>query len=149
MYGKLLKKKQRVSTIGDYVRVFKSCRENPSQFIIINAGNGLLKKWSLANVCHKSPLNKSIKFAIQQFVQLKYDTHGNVLASKAFTPNFVPFKLLLSTNTNRCFELSPMDTKPINKDKERDIRALTKYLCPSKALWFEKHVFTPNLKITY
>ncbi|XP_026677517.1 uncharacterized protein LOC113466379 [Diaphorina citri] len=151
LYGKILKKKQRVSTISDYVRIFKRSRQNPCPFVIINAANGILRKWStaLAQFCHKSPVNKNTKFTIQQFVQLKYDTHGNVLASKSFSPNLIPFKVLLFGNTmNKTFDLHLMDGKPITKDKEKDLKDLMKFLLPSKAKWFDHHVFSSNLKIT-
>jgi hypothetical protein len=74
----------------------------------------------------KVPVNKPVKFKIQQYTILKYTTTGRVLASKTYTSCFTPFRF--RTGFEHELEVHKAPATKLKKGKISDIKHLYPYI---------------------
>lgn len=141
-YSKLLKNLETIETAEDYFHIMSSSRKNPSPFNVIKASS-LIENWNigLKNFLSKNPISKTkTQFTIQQYVKLKYDSHGLIASSKTYdlTDCNFNFKKNKLPKEKLKLQLHPVEFSGIKDEKKNDVLSLTSYMKKENAEWLKR-----------
>lgn len=139
LYGKKLKRKQKIESPEEYLNIIRTARSGPKPFKAKLSGN-LIKNWSasLSEFYGKTPKLKKTTFSIQKYVKLKYNQSNEVLAYTGYNSDHLRFNNSPKKLINFKQLTIPATPKPgINSEKKKDMEFFLEFLTPENRNWLE------------
>lgn len=138
--GNKLKKIENIYCLDEYINIFKTCRQNPSPFIV-KYGTPLLRDMSASfqNIFLKKPTTKNDTFKIQSYVKIRYNKYGTISAYKTYNNLLppIPFKFFKNSNVSFNMDFGPAELGTLTAAKCADLESLFSYIPVDKISFFQ------------
>lgn len=149
LYGKVLKRKQRIESPQEYLEIMKTARSEPQPFEAELSSN-LIKDWSttLSKFFKNTPKLKKTTFSIQKYVQLQYNQHHEVLAYTGYNSECLRFVNNPKTKFNvHELTVSSISKPGINEEKKKDMEFFLPFLKPENQTWLSNVIHSDSNQI--
>lgn len=134
LYGKILKRKQRIESPEEYLDIIRSARLGEKPFEVELSGD-IIKNWTaaLTLMYTNTPKLKKIPFTIQKYVKIRYNQTSEVFVYTGYNSDYLRFSNVPKKNVP--LQLSTISKPGINAAKKKDMEYFLPFLNQEVQNW--------------